>query len=275
MSWLYEPLSHPFMQRALAAGVVTAAVCAVLGVLIVQRRLSLLSDGLAHATFGGIGLTLLLGVSVERAIWAALPFTIVVALGIGFVQRRIQAASDAAIAIALSVSFALGVLFLGLRSPHAQPVDVESLLFGSILGISPSTLWVMLAVSVAALIALAVCWSRMAYASFDTELALLSGVRTDLLDSLLLALTAVVVVTAIQAVGVILVGSFIVLPAVTARAFCRTFTGIAVLSLALGTIGASVGLIASYHLNVATGSTIVLTLAAPLAVALSFRPRPG
>jgi len=261
LDWLTEPLSHPFMQRALLGGVVTAGACAALGVLIVQRRLSLLSDGLAHATFGGIALSLLLGVSVDAAPWAALPFTTLVALGIGLVQERSRLGGDAAIAIFLSVSFALGVLFLGLRSSRAQPVDVESLLFGSILGISPSTLGSMILVSALAIVVLALTWTRLAYSTFDMELALLSGVNARALDLVLLVLTALVVVTAVQAVGVILVGSFIVLPAATARLLCRTLRSLAITALGLGIAGAVVGLLASYHLNVASGATIILTLA--------------
>jgi zinc transport system permease protein len=268
VDWLLEPLSHPFMRRALVAGVVTASACGLLGVLIVQRRLSLLSDGLGHATFGGIALSLLLGFSPDVAPWAAIPFTALVALGIGLLQRRARVGSDASIAIFLSVSFALGVLFLGLRSARAQPVDVESLLFGSILGISPATLRLMVVVSGLALAVLAVLWSRLAYATFDSELALLSGVRTEALEALLLVLTSLLVVTAIQAVGVILVGSFIVLPATTARLIGRTLTGVAVLSMALGVGGCLVGLLVSYSLNVTSGATIILTLALVFAGAL-------
>jgi zinc transport system permease protein len=268
VDWLREPLSHPFMQRALVAGTVTAAACAVLGVLVVQRRLSLLSDGLAHATFGGIALSLFLGVPPEHAPWAAVPFTSLVALAIGALQRRSRLGGDASIAIFLSVSFALGVLFLGLRPPSAQPVDIESLLFGSILGISEHALRSMVAVSGVTLIVLALTWTRLAYAGFDAELALLSGIRTGALESLLLVVTAVLVVTAIQAVGVVLVGSFIVLPAVTARLLFRTLTGVAAGALAIGAMGCALGLLASYHLNVASGATIILTLALALGAAL-------
>jgi zinc transport system permease protein len=270
MGWLAEPLSHPFMQRALLAGVVIAATCAMLGVMIVQRRMSLLSDGLAHASFGGIGLTLLLGASAETAPWAALPFTVAVALSIGALQRFARVGGDAAIAILLSVSFALGVLFLGLRPASAPPVDVESLLFGSVLAISPGTLRVVLAVSLVALAVLAATWTRLAYVTFDRELAAVSGVRAGALEAVLLALTAVVVLTAIQVVGVILVGSFIVMPAVTAGLWSGRLRGIAAGAAAIGIGGCAIGLLASYHLNVATGATIILTLAIALASTLAW-----
>jgi zinc transport system permease protein len=270
MAWVTEPLSHAFMFRALLAGVVIAATCGALGVLVVQRRMSLLSDGLAHASFGGIALGLLLGVSVDAAPWAALPFTILVALGIGRLQRRSGLGSDASIAILLSVSFALGVLFLGLRSPRAQPVDVESLLFGSVLGVSPSALRSIVMVSAASLGVLATAWSRLAYASFDRELALVSGLPVGALESLFMGLTAVLVVTAIQAVGVILVGAFIVLPAVTARLLCRSLSGVVLGAVAIAVVGCATGLLVSYHLNVASGPTIILTLAAGFAVTLGW-----
>jgi zinc transport system permease protein len=269
VTWLAEPLSHPFMQRALLAGLVIAGTCAALGVLIVQRRMSLLSDGLAHASFGGIALTLLLGASVEDAPWMALPFTIGVALAIGALQRGGRMAGDASIAILLSVSFALGVVFLGLRPTTAAPVDVESLLFGSVLAVSPSALRAIVGVSAISLGVLALTWDRLAYATFDRELALVSGVRAAALETVLLTLTAVVVVAAIQVVGVILVGAFLVLPAATARLFCRTLRGLTACAIALGIGGSAVGLLASYHLNVASGAAIILTLALAFAAGLT------
>jgi zinc transport system permease protein len=269
MSWLAEPLAHPFMQRALLAGLVIAGTCAGLGVLVVQRRMSLLSDGLAHASFGGIALSLLLGASVEAAPWIAMPFTIGVALAIGALQRSGRMAGDASIAILLSVSFALGVVFLGLRPPTAAPVDIESLLFGSVLAVSPSALRAIVVVSALSVSVLAVTWSRLAYSTFDRELALVSGVHAAALEGILLTLTAVVVVAAIQVVGVILVGAFLVLPAATARLFCRTLRGVAACAIALGVAGSAVGLLASYHLNVASGAAIILTLALAFAVGLA------
>src|SRR5688572_17293848 len=169
MDFITEPLSFAFMQRALYAGLAVAVVCAVIGVFVVQRGLAFIGDGLAHACFGGIAIGLYLGTDVESAVWMAIPFTVLIAVGIGFVLRSSQLRGDVATGVFFSFSFALGILFLGLRSTTARPVNVESLLFGSTLAVSPDVLNVVLIVSATALVVTILLWSRLAYAIFDPE----------------------------------------------------------------------------------------------------------
>jgi len=270
MDWLFAPLHYEFMQRAMIAGIAVAAVCAVIGVFIVQRGLAFLGDGLAHAAFGGIAIGLYLGASVENAVWIAIPFTAVVALGIGFVLRRTQLRGDVATGVFFSFSFALGVLFLGLRTAHDRQVDVESLLFGNMLAVTPGVLEVVVLVAVLSLIVTTVLWSRLAYAIFDPELAAISGVPVAVLEYLLLVETAVVVVVAVKTVGVVLVSSFVVIPAATARLVGQTLARTTALALVIGVVGVSVGLIASFHLNTPTTATIILLHSAGFACALAW-----
>jgi zinc transport system permease protein len=270
---LLAPLSQGFVLRALAAGTVLGAVGALLGVFVVQRGLGLLSDGLAHATFGGLAFGLLLGATGDGAMWVALPFTVAVALGIQYVRRHTSLGGDVATGVFFAVSFAAGILFLGLRPATATPVNVEGLLFGSLLAVSPEALGVILGTAVAVVAVLAVVGSRLAYATFDPELAALSGVPVAALEYVLLALTALVVVVGVKTVGVVLVSAFVVIPAATANLLGRTPAGIAALAVGLGVGGTAFGLFASYHLNVATGATIILTLGALFFLALVFRRR--
>jgi len=169
-----------------------------------------------------------------------------------------------------ALAFALGVLFLGLR-PAKDSLNVEALLFGSILAISPDVLLAMLIVAGLTTVALALAWSRLAYATFDAELAELSGVPVAALEHLLLVLTALVVVVGVKTVGVILVSAFIVIPAATATLLARTLAGIGALAVILGVVGSALGLVLSYHLNAASGATIIVTLAAIFFAALFLR----
>lgn len=269
MDLISEPLAFGFMQRALYAGLAVSVVCAVIGVFVVQRGLAFLGDGLAHACFGGIAIGLYLGSDVENAVWLAIPFTVMIALGIGLVLRRSQLRGDVATGVFFAFSFALGVLFLGLREATARPVNVESLLFGSILAVSPEVLNVVLIVSATALVITLLLWSRLAYAIFDPELAAVSGVPVAALEYLLLGQTAVVIVVAVKTVGVVLVSSFIVIPAAAGRLVGTTLARATLLAVLFGAAGAFVGLIASYHLDVPTGATIILTQCAFFAVALA------
>lgn len=270
---LIAPLGQGFVRRALMAGLALGAAGALIGVFVVQRGLGLVADGLAHATFGGLALGLLLGAAPDRAIWIALPFTVAVALGIQQLRRRTSLGGDVATGVFFAVSFAAGVLFLGLRGPRGVPVNVEALLFGSLLAVSPEALAVIALVSLAVVAVVLRAGPGLAYATFDAELARLAGVRVEALESLLLALTAVVVVVGVKTIGVVLISAFVVIPAATAQLFGRTLGATLALSVATSLTGVAFGLFASYHLNVAPGATIILTLGGFFFLALGLRRR--
>ncbi|MBA3503231.1 MAG: metal ABC transporter permease [Myxococcota bacterium] len=267
---LFEPLKFEFMQKALVGGLAVAAVCAVIGVFIVQRGLAFLGDGLAHAAFGGIAIGLYMGASVENAVWIAIPFTAAIALGIGFVLRRTSLRGDVATGVFFSFSFALGVLFLGLRTAQDRPVQLENLLFGNMLLVTDEVLKVVVIVSIAGFLLTIALWSRLAYAIFDPELAAISGVPVAILEYLLLATTAVVVVVSVKTVGVVLVSSFVVIPAATARLVGSTLARTTGLSVLISTIGTVFGLIASFHWRTPSAATIILIHSASFALALGW-----
>jgi zinc transport system permease protein len=268
MDWLIEPLSLPFMQTAIIAGSILGALCASIGVFVVQRGLAFIGDGLAHAAFGGIALGLLLDVSVEQATLVALPFTGAVALGIGYVLRHGRIGGDVATGVFFAVSFALGILFIGLRPPDAAMVSIESILFGSILAVSQQDLYAVVGIGAVTAVLFAFTYTRMAYATFDPELAELSGVPVARLDYMLLALTAVVIVVSVKTVGIVLVSSFVVIPAATARLVAHSLTRMVALAMSIGVLGAAGGLVLSYHLDVASGATIILLLGAGFGLSL-------
>lgn len=269
MDFLMDPLAHAFLRRALWAGVAVGAAGGLLGLFVVQRGLSFLTDGLAHATFGGLALGLLLGASVDQSFVVALPFVVLVALGTALVRRRSGLGADVSTGVFFSMAFALGVVCLGLRPPSAPAVDVESLLFGSILAVSPRGLLAILGVAVVTIAVLLALWSRLAYATFDPELAAISGVRVALVEYSLMALVAVVVVAGLRSVGVVLVSAFVILPAATAHLVARRLVPMALLSVGLAVAATVVGLLLSYHLNLASGATIVVLLGSTFFAALA------
>jgi zinc transport system permease protein len=283
-----EPFASPLMVRGFEAGVIVGVLCALIGVFVVQRGLSFIGDGLAHAAFGGIALALLVEPWVQKTAflrshpelaktlaentsWIAIPFTVLVAIGIAYVLRQGKLRGDVATGVFFAVSFALGVIFLGLRPTTARPVQVETILFGSILAISPSDLATIAVVAVATLAVFGFIWSRLAYATFDPELAALSGVPVAVLDYLLLAMTAVVVVVSVKTVGVVLVSAFVVIPAATARMIGRRLSMVALLAMLIGALCSAIGLVGSYHADVASGAAIILTLGATFGATLLLR----
>lgn len=269
MTELWEVFQLPFMQRALLAGLLVALMSSVLGVFVVQRGLSFLGDGLAHAAFGGVALGLLLG--ARQPLWVALVFTLAASLGIAWVRDRTRLSSDTAIGIFFAVSVALGVMFVSLETGYS--VDAWNLLFGSILGVGRQELLIIVGVTPLGLGLLGTLWGQLAYATFDAELAQADGVRVRGLEYLLFALAAVIVVASVRVVGAILIAAYLVIPAATARLLSRSLFQMTLLSVTLGLFSTVVGLVLSFFLEVPSGSTIILTQAALFVAAAPFARR--
>jgi zinc transport system permease protein len=250
-----ELLGTAFVQRALLAGVMVGLLASYYGVFVVQRRLSFLGDGLAHATFGGAALGLLLGV---ESLWIALPFTVLAALGIIWVERRTHIAGDTAIGIFFATSMALGVIFLSLRNTYSN--DAFSILFGDILYITPADLWTTAAMLALTLLTLPM-WGRWAYATFDRELAEVDRLPVVRDDCLLAVCLAVVVVVSAKVVGVVLIAALLVIPAATARLLTPTFIAMTLASVGVSLLSVVGGMLVSLRLNLPSGPTIILTQA--------------
>jgi len=252
---MIEVLQLPFMQRALLAGVLVGGLASYYGVFVVQRRLSFLGIGLSHAAFGGVALGLLLG---TNPMWTALPFTVVVALGIDAVTQRGAVSGDTAIGVFFSVAIALGVVFLALKDTYTA--DAFAYLFGSILGVRPVDLWIIGGITVGTL-AVVPLWGRWAYATFDRDLAQADGVPVRRDDALFSVFLAVTIVAAVKIVGIVLVAAFLVIPAAAARLTTSTFHTMTMVAVILGIATAVGGLAGSYALDIPSGATIVLTQA--------------
>lgn len=257
-----DMLALPFMQRALGAGVLVGLLASYYGVFVVQRRMSFLGIGLSHAAFGGVALGLLLSVN---PLWVAVPFTVAVALGITWVTERGDVAGDTAIGIFFAVAVALGIVFLSFRQSYTA--DAFTYLFGSILAVGSSDLWMAGGLAGLTLVA-APMWGRWAYATFDRDLARADRLPVARDDYMFAVLLAVTVVAAVKIVGIILVAAFLVIPPATARLFADTFRGMTALSMLIGALSALGGLVASYVLDIPSGAMIVLGQALLFFVAL-------
>lgn len=267
-----------FMQRALAAGVLIAVMAGLLGVFVVQRRLSFLGAGLAHAAFGGMGLGAFVIVSsgllasgvglLHHPLWIAAPFSLLAALGIAWVREHTELSSDTAIGVFFAVSVALGVLFFSIIPPDVNlGLSLMDLLFGSILAVTGPDLVAIAVVAAVAVTFLLGLWGRLAYATFDDELARTDGVPTRLLEYLLFACAALVIAVSSVVVGIILMAAYLVIPAASARMLARSLAQMTVLSVLLAVLSTVVGLALSYLVDVPSGSAIVLVQAALFLVA--------
>jgi manganese/iron transport system permease protein len=266
------PFQYDFMQRAFVVALCVGALCSTMGTYVVLRKLSFIGDGLAHASFAGIAIAYLRGANFYAGAAVA---TIVTALGIGFVHRRGKVSLDTSIGVLFTAAFALGV-FLMSRSPRAT-VDLQSFLFGSILGVSSYDVAMVVGLGLAVALAVGALWRPLLYTSFDPVVAQAAGIRSGFIDYALLVVLAVTIIVSLQAVGIVLVAALLVTPAAAASQLTKRFVPMMALSCAFGVFSAVGGLYASYELHASSGATIVLLATllffAALAINAARRPR--
>jgi len=251
------------MWRALVGGILIGALASYYGVFIVQRKLSFLGSGLAHAAFGGVALGLLLQ---TEPLFIAIPFTILVAVLINWIRIHTRLAGDTAIGVLFAVSVSLGVIFLSLRKSGSA--DAMTYLFGSVLSVSEADLWVLAGLALSGVATFNHFWGYWAYATFDTEIAKADGIRVNRDDYILSILLAVTIVVSIKVVGILLIAAFLVIPAASARMLTRSFRAMTLYSVMIGSVSVLVGLFISYGLDLPTGAVIILVQSVVFGIAL-------
>jgi zinc transport system permease protein len=249
--------SYDFMRNALAAGVAAAVLCGVIGIYVILNRIVFISDGIAHAAFGGIGLGYFLGLDpLAFGIISAL----VTAVGIGLVSARSRVSEDTAIGVFLATGMALGIIFMSLSKGYAK--DLYGYLFGNILAVTRDDVILILIITVTFLVVVFLLYKEFLILSFDPVYGEAIGLPVKSLRLLLLCMVAFSVVVLIKIVGIIMVIALLTLPGAISRQHMKSLPGIMAVSVLLGAIFVTVGLVISYSLDVPSGATIILTAAA-------------
>lgn len=253
MDEVLRPFTFEFFRNGLAVALVTGALCGALGSFVVVRRASALGHGLSHAVFGGFAAATVANVNVVlgAGVWGVLA-----ALLIGRVARREGLATDSAIGVVTTASFAGGLALL--QAFDRSRRNAEAILFGNVLAVDMAGVITAALVTVAVIATVAACYRPLVFTSFDPDVAEVSGVRVARYDALLMALLAVSLLAAMTVLGATLVAAAVVIPAATARLLTSSFSRLLVLALGLGALGGAAGMVASYHLDIASGPTIVL-----------------
>ena len=262
MTWLTDPfISYAFFGRAMLALLLAGAICGALGAYVVVRRMSYIAHGLSHAVIGGAAVAALLNLNllVGAGGWALLS-----ALLLDRVGRRRGLYPDTAIGIVSTASFALGVALIsgagGIR------LNLDSFLFGSILGVTAGDLW--LAAAVAGVIGLVLFagYRPLLFATFDPRVAAAHGVAVGRYETLLALLLTAGIVVSMRVLGVLLVAAAVVIPPATARLLTDRFDRLLPLAAGFGAGGAVPGMYLSWYLDIAPGPAVVLVETAVLAV---------
>jgi zinc transport system permease protein len=246
---------YQFMQRAFIAAVLVSIACGIVGTYVVIKRIVSLSGAISHAAFGGVGLGYFLGVN---PVLAAIPFSIVSAMGIGTIRDRVKVSEDTAIGILWSLGMAIGIIFINLTPGNAP--DLFSYLFGSILTIDNSDLYIMFILDLIIIVTVFLFQREFLAISFDEEFSKVLGVPTEFIYMLLLSLVALSVVVLIKVVGVILIIALLSIPAAISKQFTYDIKKLMLFSVITGIILTIVGLLLSYIFNLASGATIILVL---------------
>lgn len=254
---IFDPFNYEFFRHGLIAAVLVGALCGYIGVYVVLRRMSYIGHGLSHAIFGGAVVSYVwnLNFFIGAGVWALLASGL-----IHLISHRRWVGADAAIGVVTTSSFALGVAII---STHRQFTrNIEAALFGNILGITQSDLWVIVITTLLVFAALFVMRRQLLFATFDPEVASAYGVATGRTDFLFVVLLAVTVLAATQILGVTLVAAAMVIPPVIARYLTRRFQTLLIVSPLLGAFSGAVGMFLSFYFDISSAATIVLTAAA-------------
>ena len=262
IDYIVEPFQYGFMVRALIVSVLVGVMCPVLGAYVITRGRAFMGDALAHSVLPAMVVAFLLGIS---PFFAAVPAGIVIALLMGSVARRTGISEDTSIGIIFAGMFALGLVMLS--TSNNITVNIEDLLLGQVLGVSQTDVFVSLGLTALVIAGLYAFHRQLVYTTFDPVGAKVVGIRTGLIEYVLLALLALVIVIGIQAAGIVLVMAMLITPAAAAYLLAKRFTGVMIIGALIGALSAVAGLYLSYHADLPSGPSMALVATGIFAVA--------
>lgn len=252
MDLFIELLHYPFIRHALWGSLLASVLCGIVGTYIVSRRLVLISGGITHASFGGIGLGLFLGWSPMLS--AAL-FAVLSAFGVEWLSKRSDMREDSAIAVFWTFGMAVGIIFLFLTPGYMS--DLSSYLFGNILMITKDDLWFIAILTIVVGLFFVLFLRLIVAIAFDREFARSRYLPVEFFEYLLMAFIALSIVACLRLVGIVLVISMLTLPQMTANLFTSDFARMSGLSILFGFGSCLGGLLLSYQLGVPSGASII------------------
>ena len=241
------------MQNALIAGLLASVICGVMGTMVVVNRIVFLSGGIAHAAFGGIGLAFFFG---WPYLVGTIGFSVIAALVMAIVTLKAKHRADTIIGVIWAIGMAIGILLLDLTPGYN--VDLMSYLFGSILTVPDSDIWMMVAVAAVIFGVVTYFYNDYLALSYDEEFAQIRGVRVNTLYVLMIVMLALGVVMIIQVVGLILVIALMTIPPYIAEKYSKSLVSMMVLSSVLSALFTVIGLWLSYVFNLTSGASIII-----------------
>ncbi|GLI35421.1 metal ABC transporter permease [Desulforhabdus amnigena] len=254
---MLEAFHMEFMRNALLAGFLTSIACGIIGTLVVVNRIVFISGGIAHAAYGGIGIAFYLGIPLLAGTTG---FSLLISILMAMVTLKNKQRADTIIGVLWAVGMALGIILMDLTPGYH--VDLMSYLFGSILAVPRSDLWLMIGVDLLILGTVFSCYNSFQAMSFDEEFAMTMGVPVRFLYFILLTMMALTVVMTIRVVGLILVIALLTIPPYISEKYSQSLGMMMFLSILLSSLFTFIGLWLSYSFNLTSGATIIMVAAA-------------
>ncbi len=251
---IMDLMSHAFVQRALVVGILVSLCAALLGVILVLKRYSLIGHGLADVGFASLSVALVLGLS---PLVFSVPVMILISFVIMYISQNKKISGDVAIGIFSTGALSIGVIVTSLSKGFN--VDVYNYMFGSILAVSKSDLWFSIVLSVIVLLAFILFYNRIFLITVDEKFAVASGINVMTYQFLISLLTSLTVVIGMRMMGTLLISSLIIFPAVIARKLSKSFKSLVVISAIISIFCFIVGMCVSFVLNTPIGATVVCT----------------
>ncbi|WP_121614824.1 metal ABC transporter permease [Virgibacillus halodenitrificans] len=269
MNFLEAVLHYEFLQKALLTSVMVGIICGVIGCFIILRGMALMGDAISHAVLPGVALSYFLGINF---FFGAVFTGVVTAIGIGYISQNSRIKNDSSIGIMFTSAFALGIVLITLMK---SSTDLYHILFGNVLAVRPSGMWMTLIIGIIVLASVYLFYKELLVTSFDETMAQAYGLPTKLIHYFLMTLLTMVTVASLQTVGIVLVVAMLITPAATAYLLTNRLSMMLFLSSGFGIISAVLGLYISYRANLASGATIVLVATGLFIITLIFSPRHG
>jgi manganese/iron transport system permease protein len=269
LNWLIEPLGYEFIRNAIAVGILTGILCPVVGTYLIVQRMALLGDVIAHAVLPGLAIAFWGGFNILIGAFISGVFSTFV---IAWIRSQSRVKVDAAMALTFSSFFSLGITLITLLK---SKLDLDSLLFGDILGVSIADVQRTAIVTIILLILVKLFYKELLFYTFDKLGAQALGYPVNVLHYGLMAGITLTIVASMQTVGVVLVISLLVGPGITAYLLVKELHHVMGLGAVFGIIASISGVYASYYLNIPSGPAIVLVIFSLFLLALLFSPSQG
>jgi zinc transport system permease protein len=258
---MIDALSFVFMQHAIIAGILVSIISGIIGSLIVVNRMVFLAGGIAHTSYGGIGMAIFWGLPIFLG---ASAFAIVAAVIIAMLSINNKNKIDTIIGLIWAVGMAIGIVFVDMSDGYN--VDLMSYLFGSILAVSSSDLYFMGLVLAVVIFSVLKFYREILAVSYDMQYASLRGINVKFFYTLILVLSALSVVVSIKVVGLILVIAMLTIPVYIAQKLSNSLIGMMIYSSLISTLFTLVGLYISYSYDITSGAAIILVSAIGLSI---------